>query len=101
VFNVEKLCRDRAEDRLPACSLGLAMDPARPYTIENVVATRVWHDDVLSVDCHLPQGTAITDEIGTRSAGWFRVRLPDEEPSRTAWLPAVRTKDRPVLPECS
>lgn len=101
VFNVEKLCRDRAEDRLPACSLGLAMDPARPYTIENVVATRVWHDDVLSVDCHLPQGTAITDEIGTRSAGWFRVRLPDEEPGRTAWLPAVRTKDRPVLPECS
>lgn len=101
VYNVVKLCRDRAEDRLPACSLGLAVDPARPYTVENVVATRVWHDDILSVDCHLPRGTAVTDETGTRSARWFRVRLPDDAPSRTAWLPAVRTQDHPELPECS
>lgn len=101
VYNVVKLCRDRAEDRLPACSLGLAIDPSRPYTVENVVVTRVWHDDVLSVDCHLPQGTPVTDEFGAGSARWFRVRLPDGAPSRTAWLPAVRTKDQPALPECS
>jgi serine/threonine-protein kinase len=100
VFNIVKLCRDRAEDRLPACSLGLAVDPTLPYTVENVVATRVWHGDVLSVDCHRPRGTMVSDETGTGSAGWFRIRLPDEAPSRTAWLPAVRTKDSPVLSEC-
>ncbi|MEE1760994.1 serine/threonine-protein kinase [Streptomyces sp. SP18BB07] len=101
VHNVVELCRDRAEDRLPACSLGLAVDPTLPYTVENVVATRVWHGDVLSVDCHLPRGTPVTDENGTRSTGWFRVRLPDGAPSSTAWLPGVRTPDRPVLPTCS
>ncbi|ULR48050.1 serine/threonine-protein kinase [Streptomyces deccanensis] len=101
VHNVVELCRDRADDRLPACSLGLAVDPTLPYTVENVVATRVWHDDVLSVDCHLPRGTPVTDENGTGSTGWFRVRLPDEAPYGTAWLPAVRTTDRPVLPACS
>ncbi|MEH0529801.1 serine/threonine-protein kinase [Streptomyces stelliscabiei] len=101
VFNIVKLCRDQAEERLAACSLGLAVDPALPYTVENVVATRVWHGDILTVDCRLPRGTTVKDESGRLSARWLRVRLPDDAPSRTAWLPAVRTKDSPVLPECS
>ncbi|MFE7762563.1 serine/threonine-protein kinase [Streptomyces sp. NPDC057438] len=100
VFNVVELCRDRAEDRLPACSLGLAVDPALPYTVENVVATRVWHGDVLAVDCHMRRGTPVSDETGVRSTRWLRVRLPDGAPDPTAWLPAVRTKDGPALPEC-
>jgi serine/threonine-protein kinase len=101
VFNVVGLCRDRAEDRLPACSLGLAVDPALPYTVENVVAHRVWHGDVLAVDCHVLRGTPVSDETGSRSTRWLRVRLPDGSPRTTAWLPAVRTKDGPALPDCS
>ncbi|MEU2510899.1 serine/threonine-protein kinase [Streptomyces syringium] len=99
VFNTEPSCGDR-EDRVPECSLGLAIDPLRPYTIDNVVPTRVWHGDVLAVDCQLPKGVPIVDEAGTWSTQWFRVRLrPGSAPS-TAWLPAVRTKDRPAIPAC-
>ncbi|MFI1252529.1 serine/threonine-protein kinase [Streptomyces netropsis] len=99
VFNTEPSCGDRG-DRAPECSLGLAIDPLRPYTIDNVVPTRVWHGDVLAVDCQFPHGVPIVDEGGTWSAQWFRVRLPPGSARSTAWLPAVRTKDRPTIPQC-
>ncbi|RLU82342.1 serine/threonine protein kinase [Streptomyces griseocarneus] len=99
VFNAEQGCRTRT-DRVPECSLGLAIDPLHPYTIDNVVPTRVWHGDVLAVDCLLPRGMSIIDETDAQSADWFRVRLPAGSARPTAWLPAVRTKDRPAVPEC-
>ncbi|MEH6372880.1 serine/threonine-protein kinase [Streptomyces sp. KLMMK] len=99
VFNAELSCRGRT-DRDPQCSLGLAIDPLRPYTIDNVVPTRVWHGDELTVDCLLPQGMPIIDEADTQSAAWYRVRLPRGSARPTAWLPAVRTKDHPRVPEC-
>ncbi|MCC3770300.1 serine/threonine protein kinase [Streptomyces sp. UNOC14_S4] len=99
VFNAEQGCRART-DRAPECSLGLAIDPLRPYTIDNVVPTRVWHGDVLAVDCRLPRGMPIIDETDAQSAEWYRVRLPAGSTRPTAWLPAVRTKDRPAVPEC-
>ncbi|WP_406064822.1 protein kinase [Streptomyces sp. NBC_01077] len=99
VFNAERGCQERA-DRDRQCSLGLAIDPRRPYTAENVVPTRVWHGDVLDADCELPQGQLIIDEEDRESTRWIRVRLPGGY-VREAWLPAVRTKDRPVLPRCA
>ncbi|MEU5089180.1 protein kinase [Streptomyces sp. NPDC021356] len=99
VFNVDQRCRGRT-DRSPQCSLGLAIDPLRPYTIDNVVPTRVWNGDVLAVDCRLDRGTSIIDEADERSAQWFQVRLPRGSTRPTAWLPAVRTKDRPAVPAC-
>ncbi|PKV83305.1 serine/threonine-protein kinase [Streptomyces sp. TLI_146] len=104
VFNAERGCQDRA-DREPQCSLGLAIDPRRPYTADNVVGTRVWHGDILDAECQLPQGQPIIDEEDLRSTVWFRVRVPRDGAAATrpdkAWLPAVRTKDRPSLPHCS
>ncbi|MEU3874101.1 MULTISPECIES: serine/threonine-protein kinase [Streptomyces] len=99
VFNEERGCRERT-DRVPDCSLGLAIDPHRNYTTDNVVPTRVWHGDVLAVDCRLAQGVPIVDEGGTWSAEWFRIRLPAGSRPATAWLPAVRTKDHPAVPAC-
>lgn len=99
VFNTEQACKDRT-DRAPDCSLGLAIDPLQPYTLDNVVPTRVWHGDVLAVDCRFSQGVPIVDEAGAWSAQWFRVRLPHGSARPTAWLPAVRTTDHPALPEC-
>ncbi|MFD7745503.1 serine/threonine-protein kinase [Streptomyces sp. NPDC059698] len=100
VFNAERGCQDR-EGRHPACSLGLAIDPHRPYTAENVVPTRVWHGDVLETDCRLRDGWPIIDEADLHSTLWFRIRLPGEHGHSTAWLPAVRTKDHPALPWCT
>ncbi|MFE2880258.1 serine/threonine-protein kinase [Streptomyces roseus] len=103
VFNAERACQDRT-DRDPRCSLGLAIDPMRPYTAGNVVPARVWHADVLDADCQLLRGEVVVDESDTRSTHWFRVRLPSADPAAArdaiAWLPAVRTKDRPPLPSC-
>ncbi|MGW2478490.1 serine/threonine-protein kinase [Streptomyces sp. NPDC001571] len=100
VFNAEQSCRGRS-DRNADCSLGLAIDPMRPYTVDNVVATRVWHGDELGVDCRLLLGMPIIDEADTHSAEWYRVRLPRADAGRgTAWLPAVRTKDHPSVPDC-
>ncbi|MFZ3468191.1 serine/threonine-protein kinase [Streptomyces sp. 4.24] len=99
VFNAEKGCQERA-DRDPQCSLGLAIDPMRPYAADNVVPTRVWHGDVLAADCQLPDGRPIVDEADLQSTRWFHVRLPAGSTPPTAWLPAVRTKDRPELPGC-
>ncbi|WP_274028713.1 serine/threonine-protein kinase [Streptomyces sp. MMBL 11-1] len=99
VYNAERDCRGRS-DRDPRCSLGLAIDPVRPYTSENVVPTRVWHGDVLSTDCLVRDGETIIDEEDRRSTHWFRVRLPPGSEPPTAWLPAVRAKERPALPEC-
>ncbi|MDG4864065.1 serine/threonine-protein kinase [Streptomyces sp. T-3] len=100
VFNAERDCRNR-EDHDPRCSLGLAIDPRQPYVPENVVATRVWHDDVLTADCRLRHGQPIIDEADLRSTVWFRIRLPRTDTAPTAWLPAVRTKDRPEVPWCT
>ncbi|MEI7032203.1 serine/threonine-protein kinase [Streptomyces pratensis] len=99
VFNAEQDCRARAGREL-RCSLGLAVDPLLPYTAENVVSTRVWHGDLLTADCQLPDGLPIVDEEDLRSARWYRVHLPHGSARPTAWLPAVRTKDRPPLPRC-
>ncbi|WP_443072119.1 serine/threonine protein kinase [Streptomyces sp. NBC_01485] len=99
VFNVEKLCRDRGDERDQQCSLGLAIDPLAAYTVDNVVPTRVWHGDVLPAECRMLQGLPVTDEVGTRSTEWYRVRLPDATRS-TAWLPAVRATGRPAVPDC-
>ncbi|GAA2808407.1 serine/threonine-protein kinase [Kitasatospora sp. CM 4170] len=96
VFNAERGCQDRT-DRDPRCSLGLAVDPLRPYTAENVIPTRVWHDDLLDADCQLPTGLPVIDEEDRTSTLWYRVHLPGPT---TAWLPAVRTKDRPTLVRC-
>ncbi|MFJ5881639.1 serine/threonine-protein kinase [Kitasatospora cineracea] len=96
VFNAERGCQDRT-DRDPRCSLGLAVDPMRPYTAENVIATRVWHDDVLDADCRLRDGLPVINEEDVSSTLWYRIRLPG---AVTGWLPAVRTKDRPELPDC-
>ncbi|MFF0476569.1 serine/threonine-protein kinase [Streptomyces sp. NPDC004284] len=99
IFNAERGCQDRT-DRDPQCSLGLAIDPLRPYAAGNVVPTRVWHGDVLTADCLLPDGQPVIDEEDLQSTLWFRVRLPHGSAYPTAWLPAVRTKDRPALPGC-
>ncbi|MFE3521186.1 serine/threonine-protein kinase [Streptomyces sp. NPDC059161] len=98
VFNADPNCRGHT-DRDPQCSLGLAIDPLRPYTIDNVVPTRVWQGDELTADCRT-RGMPIIDEADTHSADWYRVRLPGTSDRPTAWLPAVRTKDRPPVPEC-
>ncbi|MEU6894084.1 serine/threonine-protein kinase [Streptomyces sp. NPDC046557] len=99
VFNAEPSCTTR-NDRDPDCSLGLAIDPRRPYTSDNVVPTRVWQGDELTVDCLLAHGIPIIDERDAWSPQWFRVRLPAGTTQPTAWLPAVRTKDRPDVPPC-
>ncbi|GAA2727788.1 serine/threonine-protein kinase [Actinocorallia aurantiaca] len=99
VFNADRSCQDRS-GRDPQCSLGLAIDPTRPYTPANVVPTRVWHGDVVTAECQLPDGLPIVDEDGLRSTRWFRVRLLSGSEPSAAWLPAVRTKDRPPLPNC-
>ncbi|MEU6356259.1 hypothetical protein ABZ896_44300 [Streptomyces sp. NPDC047072] len=100
VFNVEPTCRARAAERPQQCSLGLAVNPLAPYTIDNVVPTRVWHGDVLTAECRTLQGLPVTDEEGARTTEWYRVRLPEGAGQTRAWLPAVRTKDRPALSEC-
>lgn len=99
VYNAERACREDG-GRDPGCSLGLAVDPALPYTADNVVATRVWHGDLLTADCRAPDGQPVVDEEDRRSTHWFRVRLPPGSRPSTAWLPAVRTRDHPTLPEC-
>lgn len=99
VYNAELGCRGRV-DRDPGCSLGLATDPLRPYTAENVVPTRVWHGDVLTADCQVPDGEPVIDEEDRQSTRWFRVRLPAGSRPPTAWLPAVRTREHPALPKC-
>ncbi|MFF2009978.1 serine/threonine-protein kinase [Streptomyces sp. NPDC058195] len=99
VFNAERDCQDR-RDRDLRCSLGLAIDPRRPYTTENVVDTRVWHGDILTAECRLASGLPILDEEDRRSTVWFRIRVPGTKVLATAWLPAVRTKDHPALPDC-
>ncbi|WP_406132771.1 hypothetical protein [Streptomyces zaomyceticus] len=101
---------------------GLAIDPRRSYNAENVVPTRVWHGDLLDAECEALRGQSIIEEEDLESTRWFRVRLPREkarsqaeagvaagveagsgvraEARATAWLPAVRTKNRPALPRC-
>lgn len=99
VFNAERACQDRA-DRDPQCSLGLALDPLRPYAAGNVAPARVWHGDTLEADCELAHGEPVIDESDLRSTLWFRVRPSGADSGVRAWLPAVRTKDRPALPRC-
>ncbi|MFE4517833.1 serine/threonine-protein kinase [Kitasatospora sp. NPDC056783] len=96
VFNAERGCQERT-DRDPRCSLGLAVDPLRPYTADNTVPVRVWHNDTLDADCELPTGLPVINEEDATSTLWYRVHLPGPT---TAWLPAVRTRDRPALHRC-
>ncbi|WP_406501274.1 protein kinase [Streptomyces sp. NBC_01590] len=111
VFNADDGCRERT-DRNPQCSLGLAVDPLQPYTVDNVVPVRVWHGDILAVDCRLPHGIPIIDESDASSTEWYHVRLPAGSATSSvstgstasavtsAWLPAVRTADHPQVPDC-
>ncbi|MFE1923576.1 serine/threonine-protein kinase [Streptomyces asoensis] len=99
VYNAERSCH-RPGERDNLCSLGLAIDPLLPYDIDNVALTRVWDGDVLTADCQVLQGVPVADEAGTRSVRWYRVRLTAEKGRTAAWLPAVRTKDRPALAQC-
>ncbi|MFD8952351.1 serine/threonine-protein kinase [Streptomyces xanthophaeus] len=99
VFNAERGCQERV-DRDPQCSLGLAIDPREPYAAGNVVPTRVWHGDVLAAECQLADGQPVINEEDLRSTRWYRVRLPSGSAAPGAWLPAVRTKERPALPGC-
>ncbi|MGH1553117.1 hypothetical protein ACRAWF_17210 [Streptomyces sp. L7] len=65
------------------------------------MTTRVWHGDVLTAQCRLPQGLPVTDEV---RCSFHRVvpgsSVPGGTADSTAWFPAVRTKDRPALPTC-
>ncbi|MDP9861646.1 MULTISPECIES: hypothetical protein [Streptosporangium] len=99
VFNIEGDCKSR-EERVPACSMGLARDPRLKYDTDNVVSHRVWHDDILNADCVLYDGDRVEDETGVGTTRWFRVRI-DTVPGGSAWLPAVRTHDSPALPTCA
>ncbi|MFD9875107.1 protein kinase domain-containing protein [[Kitasatospora] papulosa] len=99
VYNAERGCREPVDPDL-RCSLGLAVDPLLPYTAENVVPTRVWHGDVLTTDCQMHGGDPVVDEEDRQSTRWFRIRLPAGSGPSTAWLPAVRTREVPALPEC-
>ncbi|WP_457030970.1 serine/threonine-protein kinase [Kitasatospora sp. P5_F3] len=98
VYNMDGNCKDLTE-RVPACSLGLARDPHRKYAADNVVAHRVWHDDVLLTDCVVNDGDRVEDENGIGTPRWYRVRI-DGLPEQYAWLPAVRTRDDPQAPVC-
>ncbi|MFE4690621.1 serine/threonine-protein kinase [Streptomyces sp. NPDC056749] len=99
VYNAERGCREPVDLDL-RCSLGLAVDPLRPYTAENVVPTRVWHGEVLTADCQVHGGDPVIDEEDRQSTRWFRIRLPAGSVPSTAWLPAVRTREVRALPEC-
>lgn len=98
VFNVDEGCRNRS-DRVPGCSIGLAIDPRLNYDAHNVVGHRVWHGDPLNADCIVYDGDEVTDEIGTKSTRWYRVHL-DDVPDGHAWLSGIRTRDDPGLPAC-
>ncbi|WP_309242659.1 serine/threonine-protein kinase [Streptomyces sp. KAI-26] len=97
VYNAERACREQP-DRRPGCSLGLAIDPTRPYKAENVVPTRVWHDDVLTTDCQIPHGELIIDEEDHRSTHWFRVHLPPHSAPPAPGPPAPSASPAPGPP---
>ncbi|MFG1704793.1 helix-turn-helix domain-containing protein [Nonomuraea sp. M3C6] len=99
VFNIDERCRNRG-DRVPGCSIGLAINPRLNYDAQNVVSHRVWHDETLKADCVLYDGDEVTDEIGTKSTRWYRVQLNDV-PRGHAWLSGIRTRDNPALPTCA
>lgn len=98
VYNIEGNCKGRA-DKIPSCSMGLAIDPNRRYEAGNVLSHRIWHGDVLNADCVLYDGDRVEDETGVGTTRWFRVRLSDV-PGGYGWLPAIRTHDNPKLPTC-
>jgi len=99
VFNIDGNCSERTV-RVPTCSMGLARNPKLKYGVGNIVAHRVWHNDALFTDCVVEDGDRVEDETGVGTPRWFRVRL-DDTPGGYAWLPAVRTNDRPEVPVCS
>ncbi|GAB1640585.1 serine/threonine-protein kinase [Krasilnikovia sp. MM14-A1259] len=99
VYNAETSCRE-SPDRPYGCSMGLAVDPRRPYAAGNVSPRRVWHGDQLTADCVLHDGQRVSDEYGVGSTTWYRVAT-DVDASGHAWLPAVRTRDDVrALPSC-
>jgi serine/threonine-protein kinase len=98
VFNVETACQTAGHTAY--CSLGLAIDPRKPYVVQNVSSHRVWHGDLLTASCVLRNGQRVADETGAASTTWYRVAV-DSEPTGFAWLPAVRTHDdTSALPVC-
>ncbi|MDJ0344751.1 serine/threonine-protein kinase [Streptomyces sp. H10-C2] len=100
VFNIDGACKDQTE-RLPACSLGLARDPHKKYEARNVfMENRVWHGDALTADCVVNDGDRVADETNIGTPVWYRVQLPGV-PGTHAWLPSVRTHDRPAVPVCA
>ncbi|MFJ2346315.1 hypothetical protein [Streptomyces antimycoticus] len=96
VYNAEKDCQDQ---RVRACSLGLAGDPYVAYRPSNIVG-RAWHGDVPRADCRIANGVTVTDEAGGHSSMWFRV-LPD---GKRMWVPGIRIRQDQVqystLPNC-
>ncbi|MFB9455983.1 helix-turn-helix transcriptional regulator [Streptomyces antimycoticus] len=96
VYNAEKDCQDQ---RVRACSLGLAEDPYVAYRPSNIVG-RAWHGDVLRADCRIANGVTVTDEAGGHSSMWFRV-LQD---GKRMWVPGIRIRQDQVqystLPNC-
>ncbi|MEU5928724.1 hypothetical protein ABZ817_35255 [Streptomyces antimycoticus] len=96
VYNAEKDCQDQ---RVRACSLGLAGDPYVAYRPSNIVG-RVWHGAVPRADCRIANGVTVTDEAGGHSSMWFRV-LPD---GKRMWGPGIRIRQDQVqystLPNC-
>ncbi|BFU44773.1 serine/threonine-protein kinase [Krasilnikovia sp. MM14-A1004] len=99
VYNAESPCRENPE-RPRSCSMGLAVDPHKPYAAGNVSQHRVWHGDRLLADCALYDGQRVADEYGVGSTTWYRVAT-DVDASGHAWLPAVRTRDDlRTLPTC-
>lgn len=99
VYNAEAPCRENPQ-RVRTCSMGLALDPRKPYAAGNVSQHRVWHGDRLSADCVLFNGEVVADEYGVSARTWYRVAT-DVDQDGHAWLPAVRTQsDAKTLPTC-
>jgi hypothetical protein len=99
VYNAEAPCRENPQ-RMRTCSMGLALDPRKPYAAGNVSQHRVWNGDQLVADCVLYNGQAVADEYGVTGTTWYRVAT-DVDQDGHAWLPAVRTQsDAKALPIC-
>lgn len=99
VYNAEAPCRENPQ-RVRTCSMGLALDPRKPYAAGNVSQHRVWQGDRLSADCVLFNGEVVADEYGVSARTWYRVAT-DVDKDGHAWLPAVRTQsDARALPTC-
>ncbi|MFF1422951.1 hypothetical protein ACFVWZ_00560 [Streptomyces sp. NPDC058200] len=94
VYHAVRGCRG---PRTTECALRLAVDPYARYAAQGNRVTPVWHDDRLTARCAIDDGTRTEDESGISSTRWYLVRTPQ---GRHGWLPGVRTRDAPDVPEC-